>query len=129
MTILKAWMPTAWRVSGTIVMPCAFWAQVDAGVAGGRGVDELVEGDAVRAGERQQQLEGGLAVTGLQPGQGADRDARLGRQVGQRRLALTSQQAEVRTDGLEGRVGAHEPSLPYRQTNLLKEGNRTTMNA
>ena len=23
-TILNAWMPTAWRVSGTIVMPCAF---------------------------------------------------------------------------------------------------------
>jgi hypothetical protein len=73
-------------------------AQVDARVTGGRGVDELVQRDAVRPGERKQQLKSGLAVAGLKPGQRADRDAGLRGQVGKGDLALAAQRPQPRSD-------------------------------
>ena len=98
-------MPPARRVSGSMVMPLpGDRAQVDARVAGGRGVDELVERDAVRPGQREQQLQGRPAGAGLQPGQRADRDAGRRRQVGQRGLALLAQRPQPRADRGEGLV-------------------------
>ena len=59
-------------------------------VAGRRGVDQLVQRHLVRPGQRQQQLQGGPALPGLQPGQRADRDAGGRGQLGQCRAALAA---------------------------------------
>ena len=84
--ILYACTPPARRVSGSMVMPPRLHrAQVDARVAGRRGVDQLVERDAVRPGQREQQLERRPAGAGLQPRQRAHRDAGGRGQLGQRR--------------------------------------------
>ena len=69
-------------------------AQMDARISGGWGADEFVERDAVGPGQREQQFEGRPAGTGLEPGQGADRDAGRCRQVSERGVALSAQRAE-----------------------------------
>jgi hypothetical protein len=73
-------------------------AQVDPRVTGGRGAHEFVERDAVGSGQRQQQFQVRPAGTGLQPGQGAHRDAGRRRQVGQRGVPLTAQRTEAGAD-------------------------------
>src|SRR3984957_19420340 len=99
-------------------------AQVDARVAGWRGVDQFVQGDAVRPGQRKQQFQGGLAVAGLKAGQGAHRDAGLRGQVGEGGLALMAQRAQPRPDSGQRLIQliGHAPSLPHRQIRLPQYG-------
>ena len=70
----------------------------------GGAADQLVDLDAVGPGQRQQQLQGRPALAGLEPGQGADRDAGRGGQIGQRGVALLPQRAQPRPDGGEHAV-------------------------
>jgi hypothetical protein len=51
--------------------------QVDPGVAGARGTDEVVQRNVVGTGKRQQQLQGRPALPALQPGQRALRFGEL----------------------------------------------------
>ena len=64
------------------------------GSAGRRGVDQLVQRDAVDPGQRQQQLQGRPAPAGLQPGQRAHRDAGRLDDLGERRAPLAAQRAQ-----------------------------------
>ena len=93
-------------------------AQVNPGIAGRRRVDEFVEGDTVGPGEGKQQLQGGLAVAGLEPGQGAHRDAGLRRQVAESDLMPLPQRAEPAAYRRERLIYiiVHSFSLPSRQT-------------
>ena len=78
---------------------CLHRLEVHARVAGGGALDEVVERHQVGARQRQQQLQRRLAGAGLQPGQGARRDAgRLGH-LGQGQLALAAQRPEPGADG------------------------------
>lgn len=55
----------------------------DAGVAGGRGVHEVVEGDSVEAREREQLLKGRTAESGFEAREGARRDAGFAGEFGE----------------------------------------------
>src|SRR5687768_13139753 len=68
--------------------------------------------------EREQQLQGGLALAGLEPRQGADRDARLLGEVGQGRLALKPQLPQPGPDRPQHSLVVHDPSLPLQQERL-----------
>ena len=106
MICLYACSPPGRRVSGMYghAVP-GDRAGVHARVAGGRRVDQLVERHLVGAGQREQQLQGGPALPGLQPGQGADRDPGGRGQLGQGGAALLAQGAQPgahrRQDGVE----------------------------
>ncbi len=73
----------------------------------------------MRPRQRQQQLQGRLALPGLEAGQGAHRDAgRLG-ELGQRRAALDPGRPQPRADRLQDVLEvAHGHSLPFRQRSL-----------
>jgi hypothetical protein len=73
------------------------WFQMDTRVASGRGTHQLVESDAVCPRQRQQQLQVRAALSGLQPRQRADRDARGLRQLSQGDLALPAQRPKPRS--------------------------------
>ena len=60
--------------------------------------DQVVERHPVEPGRREQQFQGGSAATGLQPGQGAHRDAGGGGELGQRHGALLAQGPQARPD-------------------------------
>ena len=84
--------------------PVPLTGRADPRITRRRGADELVQRHLVRAGQRQQQLQGRPAPPGLQPGQRAHRDAgRLG-ELGQRGLAPLAERAQPRPDSVEHRV-------------------------
>jgi hypothetical protein len=87
--------------------------QMDPGVAGGGRADQLVQWDLVGAGQRQQQLQGGAAAAGLQPGQRADRDAGGGRQLCKGHPAVLPQRPQPRSDGGEDVLGLHHTICRY----------------
>jgi thioredoxin reductase len=102
--------------------------KVDARIAGRGCVNQLVEGDAVCPGEREQLLERGPATAGLESGQGADRDAGRRGQVGQSGLAFAPQGTQPWADGVERLVEVvHLPSLPDRQSRLPELGAPRTL--
>jgi hypothetical protein len=90
-------------------------AQVDAGVPGGRRVDEFVEGDAVGTGQREQLFERGASQTRFEPRQRAGRDAGLFGEVGEGDVAVCPQALEPRPDRVEGavQVVVNAASLPF----------------
>lgn len=79
-------------------------AQVDARVPGGRRVDELIEGEAVRTGQREKLLQSRTPKACLQPGQRAGRDARLFGEVSERDVAALPQVLQPRPHGIERAV-------------------------
>jgi hypothetical protein len=89
------------------------WSEADPRVADLGRADEIVERHLVGLGDRQQQFEARLPLTALESGQGALRDARGGRELGQRDAALVPQPSQPRTDlgedGSEGRRFGHAP--------------------
>jgi hypothetical protein len=74
---------------------------MDTRVSGGWGIDELVEGDPVGAGQRKQQLERRSARAGLQPGEGTHRDAGDRRYVNERQFTLAAQCPQPVSDRCE----------------------------
>ena len=78
--IFHACTPPGCRVSGITVRPFRLLGlEPNAGVAHLRRADEIVERDPVGLRQRQQQLQAGAALTGLQPRQRALGDARSSR--------------------------------------------------
>ncbi|CAM5233833.1 hypothetical protein SVIOM342S_00110 [Streptomyces violaceorubidus] len=93
-------------------------AGVDAGVAGAR-ADEFVQGQPVRAGQRQQVPQPRLALPRLQPGQGAHGDAGDGGELGQCepaacRMARRRAPSEVIACCMFVVVAAHGTAVPVR---------------
>lgn len=74
---------------------------MDTRVSGRWGIDELVERDPVGAGRRKQQLERRSARAGLQPGEGAYRDAGDRRYVNERQFTLAAQGPQPVSDRCE----------------------------
>ena len=106
------------RDSGTSVMPsCSDRAAVHPGVGRCRGVDQVVERDAVGPGQRQQQFQRGPAPAGLQPRQRAHRDAGGPRRPrrGSRSRSVRSARSRGPTVSQDVVIGGMRPSLPYRQ--------------
>ena len=79
----------------------------DPGVTRRRRADELVQRHLVRAGQRQQQLQGRPAPAGLQPGQRAHRDAGGLGELGERGAAPLADRAQPRPDRVEHRIVVH----------------------
>ena len=80
-------------------------------VAGRRRADQLVERHPVAPGQRQQQLQGRPATAGLQPGQGADRDAGRRRDLGQRVAAAAAESPQPHADVAQHAVQVGDCSL------------------
>jgi thioredoxin reductase len=97
---------------------------MDARIPGGRGADQLIKLHLMCPGQRQQQLEGGAALTGLQAGEGTDRDPGGLGKLRQRRAAILTQGTQPGADGVENVIKSrafhitHANILPIRQQGL-----------
>lgn len=79
-------------------------AQVDAGITGGRRVNEFVEADAVSTGERQELLKRGPPQTSFEPGQRADRDSGFLSEFGEGDIAAESKVLQSRPNSVDSAV-------------------------
>ncbi|GAA3503488.1 hypothetical protein GCM10019016_127440 [Streptomyces prasinosporus] len=87
-------MPPGRRDRGTNTLPNPDRLQVDTGITGARGADEVVQGDVVGTGQREQQLQGHPAAPALQPGQRALRDPGHRRKCSQGDAAFAAQRPQ-----------------------------------
>jgi hypothetical protein len=108
-----------WLFIATFVLSIPAYFIFYAPVADGGGADELVERHLVGLGDRQQQLEAGLALARFEPRQGALGDAGRGGQLRQGGAPLRAHPLQPGTDVLQhgrdvgcdlhARIEAHRP--------------------
>ena len=96
------------------------------GVAHLRGADELVEGDLVRLGDREQQLEARLALSGLETGEGALGDAGLLRQLRERHSPLVPHATQPWSDVGQNR-GQGRRGCPWGKYNTGSQNQQQTV--